>query len=262
MALITISGQIIQIQVDIRMSDFCSENKERITGSNYMENFQNATRKSCLPNNGQGFPSSSVSKSGIVSKGDIDRHLEDLLKNADAIAPMLLEPDRLDPAATFANKAAALRKNIQTEYCFYHKRYLYILQEILMTAATLGSPSDRLPPDYITKKEMTVKINSKLNQILQVLQSLVNSRQSSLKGYYGTETGVNKLNHELDTTRSELIRHSEILKKNDLEKETMAAMIEYSLEKNSSSRNLLGIYVFMNIVAAGLIFYLYRSAEA
>jgi len=243
------------------MSEFCSENKERITGSNYTENFQNATRKSCLPNNGQGFPNSSISKSGIVNKGDIDRHLKDLLTNADAIAPMLLEPDRLDPAATFANKAAALRKNIQAEYCFYYKRYLYILQDLLTTAATLGSRDERLPTDYITKKENTFKINSKLNQILQVLQSLVISRHTSLKGYYGTETGVNRLNSELDARRAELVKHSEILKKNNLEKDTTEAMIEYSIEKNSSSRNLLGIYVFMNMVAAGLIFYMYRSAK-
>ena len=243
------------------MSDFCSENKERITGSNYMEDFQNATRKSCLPNNGQGFPSSSISKSGIVNKGDIERHLQDLLTNSDAIAPMLLEPDRLVPAATFAAKAAALRKNIQTEYCFYYKRYLYILQDLLTTAATLGSRDERLPTDYITKKENTFKINSKLNQILQVLQSLVISRHTSLKGYYGTETGVNRLNSELDARRAELVKHSEILKKNNLEKDTTEAMIEYSIEKNSSSRNLLGIYVFMNIVAAGLIFYMYRSAK-
>ena len=235
--------------------------RESISGSNYLENFQNSTRKSCLPNNGQGFPPGSISKSGIVSKGDVDRHLEDLLKNVDAIAPILLEPDRLKPTSVFADKAAALRKNIQTEYCFYYKRYLYILQDLLLAAATLGPDAGPLPPDYITKKENTFKINSKLNQILQVLQSLVNSRHTSLKGYYSTETGVNRLNSELDTNRAELIKHSEILKKNDLEKDTMNAMIEYSLEKNSSSRNLLGIYVFMNIVAAGLIFYLYRSAK-
>ena len=101
----------------------------------------------------------------------------------------------------------------------------------------------------------------KLNQILQVLQSLVISRHTSLKGYYGTETGVNRLNSELDARRAELVKHSEILKKNNLEKDTTEAMIEYSIEKNSSSRNLLGIYVFMNMVAAGLIFYMYRSAK-
>ena len=260
MGLITISGQIIQIQLDIRMSEFCSENKEQINGSNYMENFETETRKSCLPNSGQGFPVSSISRSGLVSKGDIDTHLQALLTNANAIAPILIEPEKLEPTSTFANKAAALRRNIQIEYCFYYKRYIYILQDLLLTAATLAS--QRLPPDYVTKKENTSKINSKLNQILQVLQALVNSRNTTLRGYYGTETGVNMLNGKLDTTRAELIKHSEILKRSDLEKETKAAMIEYSLEKNSSSRNLLGIYVFMNIVAAGLIFYLYRGAEA
>jgi len=260
LALIIISGQIIQIQVDIRMSEFCSENKERISLSNYMEEFQTATRMSCLPNNGQGFPASSVSRSGVVSKAEIDSHLQSLLTTADAIAPILIEPEKLVPTSTFADKTAALRRNIQIEYCFYYKRYIFILQDLLLTAATLAS--QRLPPEYTTKKENTAKINSKLNQILQVLQALVNSRNASLKSYYGTDTGVNMLNRQLDTTRAELIRHSDILKKSDLEKETKAAMIEYSLEKNSSSRNLLGIYVFMNVVAAGLIFYLYRGAEA
>jgi hypothetical protein len=84
----------------------------------------------------------------------------------------------------------------------------------------------------------------------------------SLKSYYGEKSGVNELNTQLDETREELIKHAKLLKKNDLEKDAKSAMIEYSIEKNSSSRNLLAIYGFMNIVAAGLIFYLYRSVKS
>jgi hypothetical protein len=46
-----------------------------------------------------------------------------------------------------------------------------------------------------------------------------------------------------------------------MEKDLKSAMVDYTVEKNSSSRNLLAIYGFMNIVAAGLIFYLYRTAK-
>ena len=129
-----------------------------------------------------------------------------------------------------------------------------------MSATRLGSGP--LPSVYVTKKGNTERLNSKLNQILQILQTLVNSRLSTLKGYYGTDSGVNALNRQLDTTRADLIKHSELLKKHDLEKDAKSAMVEYSIEKNSSSRNLLAIYGFMNIVAAGLIFYLYRTAKS
>jgi hypothetical protein len=242
------------------MPDFCSEIKETILNSNYMDNYQTASRKSCLPNNGAGFPSSSVSNKGMVNKADLDTQLNTLLREAKAVAPNTVQSDNLEPAAAFADKAAALRKDIQTEYCFYYKRYIYILHDILMSAATMGTGS--LPSVYVTKKQNTEKLNAKLNQILQLLQALVNSRLTTLKGYYGPDSGVNSLNKDLDTTRERLVKHSEMLKKNDLEKDAKAAMIDYSIEKNSSSRNLLAIYGFMNIVAAGLIFYLYRTAKS
>ena len=104
-------------------------------------------------------------------------------------------------------------------------------------------------------------MNSKLNQILQVIQALVNSRIASLNTYYGTDTGVNQVNTYLDATRTDLLNHSKLLKNAAMEKDLKSAMVDYTVEKNSSSRNLMAIYGFMNIVAAGLIFYLYRTVK-
>jgi len=213
-----------------------------------------------LPNGGMGFPQSSISSKGIVKSSDLDKHLTTLLSQMDAVAPSNLPTTNLDPAGVFAANSSILRNNIKNEYCFYYKRYMYILQDILMTAATMGSGSR--PAAYLEKKQNTENLNSKLNQILQLLQALVNSRLNSLKQYYGSDSGVNELNKKLDTTREELIAHSKLLKNTSLEKDVKSAMIDYSIEKNSSSRNLLAIYGFMNIVAAGLIFYLYRSAKS
>jgi len=239
------------------MPEFCSENTETITGANYMNQYQST---SCLPNAGTGFPASSFSRNGMINKSDLDAHVTRLLSQRGAAAPSGTSSsiDSSSPAEEYAKKAADLRANINTEYCFYYKRYMYILREILMTAATSsGSTSS----DYISKKQNTEKLNSKLNQILQILQSIVNSRSDTLRDYYGTTTGVNELNTHLDTSRRELIKHSKLLKDNEMEKDAKAAMVEYTIEKNNSSRNLLAIYGFMNIVAASLIYYLYRSAS-
>jgi hypothetical protein len=242
------------------MTGFCLENKDVITDANYKEVYQTSFRKSSLPNGGMGFPQSSISSSGIINSSDLDNHLTKLLSEMDAVAPSNLPTEKLDPAGVFAKNSSTLRQNIKNEYCFYYKRYTYILHYILMTAATMGSGST--PAAYLEKKQNTERLNSKLNQILQLLQAMVNSRLNSLKQYYGSESGVNELNKQLDTTREELVRHSKLLKNTSLEKDAKAAMIDYSIEKNSSSRNLLAIYGFMNIVAAGLIFYLYRSAKS
>jgi hypothetical protein len=94
-----------------------------------------------------------------------------------------------------------------------------------------------------------------------VLQAIVNSRMTSLRNYYGRDSGVNQVNTYLDTTRTDLLVHSKLLKNMSMEKDLKSAMVDYTVEKNSSSRNLLAIYGFMNIVAAGLIFYLYRTAK-
>lgn len=241
------------------MSDFCSENKETITSLNYNQQYETRLRKSCLPNNGSGFTESSLSSDGMVSQADLDSHIKTLLSQRRATAPKSIESNTTNPSYRFAESSASLRKNITDEYCFYYKRYMYILRDILISATALTPGS--MPQAYIDKKNNTEKLNSKLNQILQILQALVNSRLNSLKGYYGQDKGVNELNKQLDTTREDLIRHSKLLKNNELEKDIKSAMVDYSIEKNSSSRNLLAIYGFMNIVAASLIFYLYRSSK-
>jgi hypothetical protein len=95
------------------------------------------------------------------------------------------------------------------------------------------------------------------------MKGLVNSRNDVLNTYYDDpKKGVNSLNADLDKARTNLSNHSQILQNNDLQSDIQAAMIDYSLEKNSSSRNLLAVYGFLNIVAAGLLFYVYTNTKA
>ena len=132
------------------------------------------------------------------------------------------------------------------------------MQRILMNVASnTGEVDDSLKNGAIT-------LNTKLNAILLIMKALVNNRLNTLNGYYtgGSGTGeINALNMQLDDARKNLVNHSTKLKNNDLKSDVQSAMIEYSLEKNSSSRNLLAIYGFMNIIAAGLLFYIYTKSK-
>lgn len=235
---------------------FCSSNTETITETNYNTPYNPAS--SCLPNSGTGFAISDfVTGTQNITPSTLSTHVVKLLANKNAIAPATISPNSLDPAAAFTTAAAGLRSSIQTEYCYYHVRYMWALNDVLTKALTVN-PSD---PMYINQKTNTTNLNSKLNQILQILQELTNSRSMSLNSYYGRDTGVNQLNSTLEATRTSLVTHSDQLKSASMEVDVQSAMIDYTIEKNSSSRNLLAVYGFMNIVAVGLLFYLYRTSK-
>jgi hypothetical protein len=168
-----------------------------------------------------------------------------------------LSQTNTDPANNFANKASQLRAKIDLEFCYYYVRYRYALTQVLTQAA--NAAIDRNSPTYVTLKTNTEKINQKLNQIIQILQSLANNRLATLSTYYGTTTGVNRVNSDLESIKTSLNRDALALKNSKMEANVKNAMMDYTIEKNNSSRNLLAIYGFLNIVAVGTIFYLYKN---
>jgi hypothetical protein len=219
--------------------DFCSQNTEVITERNYQDMYLNPSaqsqgRTSCLPNGGSGF-----SNTGVISNNDINAYVvSTLLPNSGALPPTA-------PAQIELN-TVALDASIQNEYCFYYKRYMYALSNMLTLAATPRTRLNTGSP-YHTYKQNAIRLNNLLHQILQVIQGI--SR------YYERSSDIN-LN--LDSARSSLQDHMRKLKDTDMEENVKSAMIDYTIEKNSSSRNLLAIYGFMNIVAVGMLVYLYR----
>jgi hypothetical protein len=234
------------------MAEFCSGiNTETITVSNYKATFSGT---SCLPSNGF---SSVDPKTGIVSENAISEWVRQLLTTRNATAPTDINGS-IDAPSKYATNAAALKNSIKSEYCFYYVRYIWALTKVLNDAAVGTSSSDQ---GYPQLKLDTQALNSKLNQILQVLKGLVNSRGETLESYYGSSGGINSLNSQLDKTRDSLMDHMGKLQGANMENDAKVAMMEYTIEKNNSSRNMLAIYGFMNIIAIGMLVYLYRSSK-
>ena len=224
---------------------------------------------SCLPNNGQGWSGKDIDiTTGLIStsaSNSLDAHIAGLISRT-AAAPDANVTDRdttlsqtnLNSAKNFSTNAATLRTNIDTEYCYYYVRYRKSLS-LLLTAA-VDPKTDLTGSSYIALKTNTENINRKLNQIIQVLQSLVNNRLSTLNTYYGSG-GVNLINDELNTVRTKLQQDAENLTNSQLETNVKTAMMDYTIEKNNASRNMLAVYGFLNIVAVGMLYYMYRSIK-
>ena len=225
---------------------FCSSG-ETISVSNYSVKY---TGLSCLPG-GDPFPETS----GIVSDSALQGQIGTLFSSiAGSNAPISNQN-----AASFATASDSLRTRIQNEFCYYYRRYRWALNKLL-TDATLTP----LPGDYSQTKANTIDLNKKLNHIIQLLQKLLESRQNTLNNYYGTDAGQNGVhdaNTNLQSTLTTLQQHSTALQNTQLEQTVKSSMIDYTIEKNESSRNLLAVYCFMNIVAVGILYQLYKTSS-
>ena len=228
-------------------TSFCPAETTPITKATYTATYTLPTGiTSCVP------PLTVIKADGTVDSAALNGFVTTFLSQVSP--PSTVMPaSNMNEANAFSTKSKALRDSMQAEYCFYYNRYIWALQYVLTTAAQSGAVIDPVV------KAKTAELNNKLNGILLVMKASVNSRMNTLNGYYKDD--INSQNGELDTARQRLADHSKILQNNDLKADVQSAMIDYSIEKNSSSRNLLAVYGFMNIVAAGLLFYLYTHTK-
>ena len=229
------------------MSSFCPAETSPITKATYMNLYsQPAGIPSCVP------PANVIKDDGTVDSAVLNSFVKGFLSSASPPST-LMDATPNNPAKDFATKSNALRSSMQSEYCWYYNRYIWALTQVLTAASQSGGVVDP------KMKSNAAELNTKLNGILLVMKASINSRMDTLTKYYDKD--INSQNGDLDTARQRLRDHSEILEKNDLQSDVQAAMVDYSIEKNSSSRNMLAMYGFMNIVAVGLLFYLYTNTK-
>jgi hypothetical protein len=256
---------------------FCSSNTETIGFGNFAIAYTGvvpsltSTNFECLPNNGAGF---TTGTNGIVTDTALTSHITGLLTTINANPPSGNDQSDLNAASTFATNSKRLRTALQTEYCYYYVRYVFGLNQVL-TAATSTSVVDAtiINPGtnqirYDLLKSTTIAINSKLNQLIQIMQKLQDTRFKSLTGadsYYSkfssSSSDTTSLNGKLKAQQDSLKAQSALLQSGSFNDDVKQSMIDYTIEKNSSSRNLLAVYGFMNIVAVGLLFYMYRASK-
>jgi hypothetical protein len=219
-----------------------------ITKSTYMERFAlHNNISSSVP------PDTVIRADGTVDTAELNTFVNTFLSQVPPPLTIGSVSSNENTALNFSSRTSALRNAIKEEYCWYYHRYIWGLTNVLTSAAQSGGVVDE------QVKTNTAILNNKLNGILLVMKSIANSRINTLSTYYAN--GVNSQNATLNTARSDLQKHSEILRKNDLQSDVQSAMIDYSIEKNTTSRNLLAVYGFMNIVAVGLLFYLYTNIK-
>jgi hypothetical protein len=263
---------------------FCISNTETISFTNFATVYPGTPPNlECLQTSG-GFTSGVDATTGIVDPTILGNHITLLLTTFAAIPPTSANQSNVNQAATFATNSKKLRTALETEYCYYYVRYKFGLEQVLTGATSQALSSTTVANTtsadstiinqtpsitYGSAKTTTVLLNKKLNELIQIMQKLQSIRFESLNtgadSYYSkfnsSATDSTTFNGKLKAQQESLAAQSALLQSGSFNDDVKQSMIDYTLEKNASSRNLLAVYGFMNIVAVGLLFYMYKASK-
>lgn len=231
------------------------------------------------------YPNGIISKTGIPSTNDMDIATgiikDTWLANAfttltsggaSAMLPTALtsqdytgirDSQLEDPAAAsgqnvavtnFVNKENAFRTNLLEEYCYYQKRYFFVLDQFLSQLSTITGTS--VTEKINALRSGATNLNKRLNTIIQISNFVAKKRYAEAKNAGIT---INSENAQLQSYRSKLQAQADILNKESSNADLYKRMVEYTTEKNKANTNLLTLYAGLNIIALAIIIKLARD---
>jgi hypothetical protein len=166
-------------------------------------------------------------------------------------------PSGLSPDA-FILKQQTLIQNLQEEYCFYESRYRYALEN-LFSAISNGYLSGSLDnkstvQNYLNKTQI---LNKRLNDLTQIMNGITENMLSTSDTI---QNEIEQFNKRIKAQKDKLDTQNKIIMTGDATTNIRKQMVKYTEEKGKYTDNLLNLYSFLNIVALGLLVYVYKAA--
>lgn len=153
--------------------------------------------------------------------------------------------------------------SLQYEFCYYAKLYKTLLSDYITiqntpasdTAGAVFTPTmkDNLIKTLVNNLNAT---NLRLKDITEIC-TIISSRQTT--DLATMNTNVNRFLSNITANSRTLKDNATTLSSKDMESRLRSRMIEYSDEKNAYANQLLAMYGFANLIALGLLFYIYKS---
>ena len=143
----------------------------------------------------------------------------------------------------------------QEEYIYYDNRYKYSLNKFLelLSGTAAGATASQETQNWL---DATILLNTRINDIITIF--------TYLSAYYLTQSRnnnntINDINGQLEQRSNQIKVEGELLRRKGGDKELYQKMVEYSTVKARATNNLLSLYGCMNIVALGILFYVYKA---
>jgi hypothetical protein len=158
----------------------------------------------------------------------------------------------------FIKKQRVLIDNLQSEYCFYESRYKYALEKLFSAISSgylSGSPDNKnTVQTYLSKTKM---LNIRLNDLTQIMNGITESMLSTSDSI---SNEIQQFDKRIKALKGKLDAQNKIIMTGDTTTNIRKQMVKYTEEKAKYTDNLLSLYSFLNIVALGLLVYVYKAA--
>ncbi len=194
-----------------------------------------------------------------LSADEVRTHLKTLEDSKRLMLAPKIGDKTADIYAYLQSDEAALTA-MQGEYCYYAARYRYCVVKIIETppatsssASTGPSASGSQASDWVVAART---LNVRLMNLVLIMKALTEARM-----LMGSEmgAGVAKLNADLSVRMNKLSEQSNDLVNGNSSAILHKKMVQYTRQKAKANGNLVLLYTFMNLIALGMLFYVYRA---
>jgi hypothetical protein len=148
---------------------------------------------------------------------------------------------------------AELYSKLQREYCFYEQRYKYAFKKFLELSTSRVAADNRAAQVMLQNAK---RLNLRVNGVLEVMNYLASSRVEVVNA---NKDDINRRNALINDKLTRLRSNYSLLNRDNAVILTQREMVRYTEEKNNYTANQIGLWAAANIVALGVIFYVYRN---
>jgi hypothetical protein len=224
--------------------------KTAITDTELNQIFTNGVKPGLLPSSIPG--ASDRDSNGMLNNTNIQATISSLKGSG------IIPSSKTTSSEMFVMKQQELLKDIQAEYCFYESRYKYSLEQLFNSIST-GYNNNTGDTQSSIQKYLgsTQVLNKKLNDLVQLINGITEDMLSTTSGL---ESEIKAFDKQMKEEKDKLQKQNKIISSNQATMEINKQMVKFTEQKAKYSNNLLGLYSFLNIVALGILVYVYKSA--
>jgi len=191
---------------------------------------------------------------GILKPSTVDMIIR--AQKRSGVIPVLTNSDDYE---TFVEKQKKLLNDIKNEYDFYESRYKTALNKLFNTIRE-GYINNTGDIQYIIQSNLVIvqTLNKKLNDLTQIINGVT---EDMLASTTELEEQIKEFDKKNKEHQRKLQEQNQIITSSQASTELNKRMVKYTEQKAKYSNNLLGLYSFLNVVALGLLVYVYKSSS-
>lgn len=187
---------------------------------------------------------------GNMTEAALQTHIDALIaENKLQHAPPTTADGETIHAYLTADEAAL--QALQAEYCYYSVRYKYAIERIIEEAPKPQTGSQPAGPSWLSAARL---LNQRITDILAIMRALATQRLT-----YGSFSNTTALNAALAVRMKILSEQGNDLANPNANTALYKKMVDYTKQKGKANGNLVLLYTFMNLIALGMLFYVYRA---